>query len=163
MSRGDIIRISVEGRELEHMPMDHPRGSRSQGGTPSFLGAVPSQSCPHWQLWGRDFEMAFPSGQGFAQVLVSNSHQPQAAAETIMASQSSFSPEIHPRQSQPTGGWHWDWTGKGGKVFKIFNCEVNFQQSIYRHFRHDQVKPTRTHSPLLPGLGAHQLAFHLPC
>lgn len=62
MSRGDIIRISVEGRELEHMPMDHPRGSRSQGETPRFLGAnAPSQSCPHWQLWGRDFEMAFPS------------------------------------------------------------------------------------------------------
>lgn len=72
MSRGDVIRISVEGRELEHTPMDHPWGPRGQGGVPRFLGAntlsgtswFPSQSCPHWQLWGRDFEMAFPSGQG---------------------------------------------------------------------------------------------------
>lgn len=39
MSRGDIIRISVEGRELEHIPMDYPWGTRGQGGVPRFLGA----------------------------------------------------------------------------------------------------------------------------
>lgn len=112
-----------EGRELEHMPMDHPQDVSGQVGSPSGMSCSPIQSCPHSKLWGRDFEVAFPSGQGLDQDSVGSSHEPQAAAGTIRVSQSSFSSEIHPRQRQPAEqwGWSWGWTGNGVKIFKIFN------------------------------------------